>query len=422
VSVDSVAGPTGVGPVGYTERPGEPAKPGATRLGPGSFGPPSGGDAEALGLERPALMSSDQLAILLTTVKSKSDQQTINTATQDVERIKSEKLTAARKRIADIEKQAEQAHKAAKGGKLGKIFGWIAAAAMIVAGSALLLAGGSGTALLVAGIALAGVMALQETGATDKIVDGIAKGLQNSPFNLSPEAAQIASTVIVGTIIAGAAVAASVAGGPAVGATLFLQLEPAFLTPDNLEKMGVAKDAAPWVSLGIGIGAGLLAAGVGVGSAVRGLTQGAADVAADASGAAARGAAEGGADAAGQGGAAASRQAALAEGLARLLNTSPENITRIMRQVSYVTMGIQATATVAQGADTVATGVLQKSADDLDADAKKQLAMLIQLQQETEREDERIKKAVQMLQEAATTLTAVMRTVDETRVKILRTI
>jgi hypothetical protein len=374
-----------------TVSPPPPTSGGNTQVGAGDFDPSLLDDiAKQMGLPSPAKMTNDDLISLLQTLRSKTEDQSMKSTAEGIKNAKEAKAAAADEKIAALKKQLESMDKAEKGGVFGKIFGWIAAAAMVIAGAALLIAGGAGAALLIGGIAMMAVMTMQETGAMDKMIDGIAKGLE--AMGLDPKVAQMISTVIAATLIAAVAVAASVAGGPAVGASVFMMMAPTLFSPDHLEKMGVPKEEAAWVSFGISIGCSLAAAGIGIGSAIKGVGQ--------------------------AGGKLAELGAKLAPMIAEKASTSVEAVTMIANRLSYIAMGIQAASTIGGGASSVAVAVTSKDAADAGADAKKMEALLLKLQQVMQDEGDRLDEIIKRLQEGSDIVVDVIKQTDATNTRI----
>ncbi len=353
--------------------------------------PPAGGDGDGLGrrlgLPAPKFSGAD-LMVLMQMLQTKTEDTSLQTCSKDVERIQKEKEAAAKKRMEELDKNIEKMRKADKAGVFGKIFGWIAAAAMAIAGAALMIAGGSGTALLVGGIAMMTVMTLQETGAMDKILEGIAEGLEKA--GLSSEAARIVATVIVGTIIVAASVGAGAAAGPATGVALGAQFATLLTSPENLQKMGVSEKDAPWVSLGIGIGMALLSIGAGVGSAVKGTASAAGNVAERIT----------------------QMGTKLAQKFADLSGKTLQQVQRAARLLNSVAGGIQAVATVGGGASGIATAVEGKAASDASAEVKESEKLLAKLQYVFKDNTDRMQEIMQRIEESTSIVMDVLNRED----------
>ncbi len=111
-----------------------------------------------------------------------------------------------------IKKSLDEMDKAAKLGLFGKIFGWLMAAVAVVTAVALSVAtGGVATAAVVGAVIAVGAMTLSETGAMDKIVQGLSDLLEKA--GMSKEAAAIVAQVAIAAVIVGASLGAGLAGG-----------------------------------------------------------------------------------------------------------------------------------------------------------------------------------------------------------------
>jgi hypothetical protein len=371
--------------------PPPPGAGGGTQVGAGDFTPNILDDiAKELGLPPPSQMADDDLIALLQSLRAKTEDEQMKSSGEAIRNAKEAKAAAADEKIKALKEQIEKMDKAEKGGVFGKIFGWIAAAAMVIAGAALLIAGGAGAALLIGGIAMMAVMTMQETGAMDKMINGIADGL--AKMGMDPKVAQIIATVIATTLVAAVAVAASIAGGPAVGASVFMMLAPTLFSPENLQKMGVPEDAAPWVSFGISIGCSLAAAGIGIGSALKGTAEAGSKL--------------------------TQLGAKLSQVLAEKASVSVEQLTMASQRLAYVAMGIQAVSTIGGGASGITVAVTSKEASDAGAKAKEMEALFLKLQQVMQEEGERIEEIIKRLQEGADIVTEVMHQSDATASRI----
>lgn len=382
----------------------DPKRPGSTGFGAGNFDPNVNNTlSEALGLPQPtASFSQDQLVILMQALKAKNDDNQLKGSSQDVQIAKLQKQSAANERLDQLKEMADKGSKAAKDGVLGKVFGWIAAAAMVIAGAVLLATGvgaAAGVALLAGGVMMMATMALQETGGMDKMMNGLSAGLTKmfEAFGMPPDQAEkagrITATVIVGTAIIAAAVAASVFAGPGVGAMMVASFLPLVLSPDNLEKMGMDKDKAQWASFGISIGLSLAAAGVGIGASVTG--------------------------AAGRLGTQIAEMSAQSGAkLAGTFGMTTEQLQNFGRIAAGITEGIQATAMVGGGAATIDGAVNTKEAADAQAKAKELQADLLKLQQLMQDESDRIDEIIKRLQEVANVVMDVLNQTDTTNKRI----
>jgi len=217
---------------------------------------------DAMGLERTDESALD-LITLITLLRNKMDENQLGMSAENVKRIQERQAKAAEERMAKAREARIEAEKAKNAGMWGKVFGWIAAGAMILGGAALLVAGGSGAALLAGGIAMMAVMVLQETGAAGPMMNGIASAFE--AMGASSEVAHGMATAVVAAVICIAGAAGIAAAGPMGGIAVFASLSSLLISPENLESMGMSKNDATWTSLGLTIG--LMAASIGAGIA-----------------------------------------------------------------------------------------------------------------------------------------------------------
>jgi len=230
--------------------------------------------ALSMGLAAAKLMSPADLALLLKTVQSKTEQSMIALSKNDIERIQHEQKDQAEVRLKNLMEQIEKANKAQKSGLFGQIFGWIAAAFMAIAGAIMIATGvgaAAGAALLVGGIAMMTAMALSTPGADgtspmSKMIDGIAKGLVS--LGMDPKAAQGLATGLIAAVFIAASAPAFIFAGPAGGIAVLGSLLPLLVTPDNLVKMGMNEDEAQKLSLGLTIGMAVASIAVTAGPAL----------------------------------------------------------------------------------------------------------------------------------------------------------
>ena len=231
--------------------------------------------ALSMGLAAAKLMSPADLALLLKTVQSKTEQSMIALSKNDIERIQHEQKDQAEVRLKNLMEQIEKANKAQKSGLFGQIFGWIAAAFMAIAGAIMIATGvgaAAGAALLVGGIAMMTAMALSTPGADgtspmSKMVDGLAHLLASTGV-LSKEAAQGIATGLIAAVFIAASAPAFIFAGPAGGIAVLGSLLPLLVTPDNLVKMGMNEDEAQKLSLGLTIGMAVASIAVTAGPAL----------------------------------------------------------------------------------------------------------------------------------------------------------
>ena len=138
------------------------------------------------------------------------------------ERINMQKDTLAtshKERMDKLNESLEKMDKAARTNKFNKIFGWLmAAVAVVVAVAACVATGGVAIGPCIGAAIAVGTCILTATGAMDKILEGIAKGLEK--LGMSKEAAQIVAQVAMAVVIIAATLATCGAGvGAAASST-----------------------------------------------------------------------------------------------------------------------------------------------------------------------------------------------------------
>ena len=112
-----------------------------------------------------------------------------------------------------IDEATKKAEKAAKASKWQKAFGWLGAiVAVVVAVAVTVVTGGAAAALAISGAALAlGSMIMDETGATDKIVEALAESMKKT-FNLSDSEAKAWAGAVWGGIMLVSSIVLSATG------------------------------------------------------------------------------------------------------------------------------------------------------------------------------------------------------------------
>ena len=170
-------------------------------------------------------------------------------------------LDAERKtRSEKIDKSLKDMDKAAESRKASKIFGWLMTALAVVAAVVACVAtGGLAIGPVVgAGIAIA-CQVLNETGVMDKIVEGLAKGLEG--LGMSKQAAQILAQVLITVAIMAASLGAGLAGG---GASAVSNAAKGIV--DAAKGVAVSVEAMEKIRAGVALATML----VGIGSTVAG--------------------------------------------------------------------------------------------------------------------------------------------------------
>ncbi len=245
-----------------------------TKFAAGQFAPlPAGQAAEIaaqLGMKPPLDMNIGDVFALVAALKTKVEETGLEITSGEVKRVKEEQKTKSAERMDKLNEQCDKMNEAKKGGLVGEIFGWIAAAAMTIAGAIMVATGvgaAAGVALLAAGITMLVTQTLTSPtlgkafGLEGNLMGAMSKAITDSLVKsgaISQEDAEkvrasieVAMSVVVAVV---AAVAGTLAGGPALGISLAASAMSMAFTPENLEAFGVPEDQAGWVSMGISIG------------------------------------------------------------------------------------------------------------------------------------------------------------------------
>jgi hypothetical protein len=403
----TTSGPTIITPTdGPTDKTNTPT-PKPTYYGAGDFTPPGGSGAASLGMMPPQMPNLGDMMAMVIALKMTIEDTSMKTGREQAETIKDDKLRVAQERLDALQEMRDKQGKAEKGGLMGDIFGWLASAAMIIAGAILVatgVGGAAGVALLAAGITMA-VMTTLNSQALGKAV-GLEGSMMNTMIEKLAEALPgdpeknklIASAIIVGVITAVAVVGGTIAGGPLLGVALATQTMGAFFTPENMQAMGVSEDAAPWASMGVTIGLSLVGILSGVGATKL------ASSAAEMSG-------KGATMAAGLAGRAAHAAANTADAAANTASTAA-------RMSAYVSVGIGATATVGQGGSQIYTAVKTSEAENLRADVKDMDAFFLQLQQMFQDQADKLQEIVDRMSENMSAVMSILNQMSATDKRI----
>ncbi|CAM2065473.1 Type III secretion system translocon subunit SctE [Sulfidibacter corallicola] len=187
-------------------------------------GAPPKGDRPVLEVPNTDLKSADEMALALLELKSAINEAMQAFSKEDIKNNMVKNKSAHKERLGKLQEAIDKMKEAQKSSKIGKIFGWIAAAATLVAAvAATILTGGAAAPLLAAAALNMTVMILQETGAMDKIVEFMAKGIQELGglvgLDISEEDAKMAAQIIVMAAVLAANIAAMVMSGGATAST-----------------------------------------------------------------------------------------------------------------------------------------------------------------------------------------------------------
>lgn len=162
--------------------------------------PGSNNNAPPLEPPKKNVMSMSELALMIVELQSKISSEQIVNAKEDADVKRVQKKEINDERIEKIQDAIDSMSKASKGGVFGKIFGWVATAAMAVAGAALIATGAGAVAggMLLAASA---VMITQQTSAEtgDWMNEGIGEVFK--AMGMSDTAAAIMTQVTVAVVV-----------------------------------------------------------------------------------------------------------------------------------------------------------------------------------------------------------------------------
>lgn len=154
---------------------------------------------------------------LIAYLQLENDEQQAEMARERIEVQKNNLETQHKDQMEKLQKSLDEMDKAAKASKISKIFGWLLAALAVVAAVVTCVAtAGAAAPCIAAGIGAAiavGSMVLSETGAADKIIEGLAKGItalvKAFGGDISDDAAKMIASVAYSLAIMAAGLACS---------------------------------------------------------------------------------------------------------------------------------------------------------------------------------------------------------------------
>ncbi len=163
--------------------------------------------------------STDALDVanLLASIKSKINEAMTGIAKENIDKNRADQLQKFQERIEQLQKAMEAMKKAEKWGLLGKIFGWVVPALMVVVGAALVATGlGAplGAALIAGGVVGLAAQTLEATGGAQWIRENLLTPMFEA-LGLDKEKAQLAATITYQVIIIAIMIAASLGAGAA---------------------------------------------------------------------------------------------------------------------------------------------------------------------------------------------------------------
>ncbi|MBF0103142.1 MAG: type III secretion system translocon subunit SctE [Desulfobacterales bacterium] len=162
-------------------------------------------------LEAPNL-DNDSLALLLLDLRNKINELQAKTSKEDIQISMTKKQEMHQKQIEKIQDFIDKMKESKASNLAMKIFGWVAAAVMLVAAVAATVAtGGAAAPLIVAAVVGLAVMALEESGAMEKITEGIAKLLEMA--GMDEKAAKIVAQVSIMVVVLAVEIGCMIASG-----------------------------------------------------------------------------------------------------------------------------------------------------------------------------------------------------------------
>jgi hypothetical protein len=386
--------------------------------------------AAMMGLPEPTLSPAD-LSIVMMELQHKTQQAQLNCSMEEVNNTKKEQAAEATQRMQQITTFFDKLNQSEHQSVWQKVLGWFAAAVLTIAGAVLSLACGTGGPLLAAGIAMMTTMALQQTGALNDMIKGLAQSIAQT-FGCSAQTAQIVATAIIGAAVAVVAAIGTAAGGPAVGAAMFAQFSSMLFTPDNLEAMGMSKDDAQKWSLGLTIGMMVVGVGAGLASLVKSGLAFAGKLGSEIlengflttllsriGGKAASLAGEDlGAEASNIAGKAAQDGGAAASDVDKA-EEAANAIERFAKKIEIAARVGSAASNIAGGSLAIDSAKDRRDADRAQADMKDMEAVLLKLQQLFDDNADRMKKVAEAMQETTSIVMDILSGIHSTEQKIL---
>ena len=124
-------------------------------------------------MAQPGVVSPDSMIILLTAISNKMASERSKNVQGDIKARGKEKQLKHKETVDKLQKMLKAQRKSKTGALVGKIFGWVAVALMfVVAAAVAVVSGGLAAAPLFAAATITlGVMIMQETGGTEKLMD-----------------------------------------------------------------------------------------------------------------------------------------------------------------------------------------------------------------------------------------------------------
>ena len=170
----------------------------------------------------PAIDNPDDLAAkeadldkLLMYLQLENTEEQAKLAQERIESQKDSLATQHKERLDKIKETMDKMDEAARASIFSKIFGWLmAAVAVVVAVAACVATGGLALGPVIGAVLAVGCMVMNETGAMEKIVKGLAEALES--LGMDKQAAQIVAQVVIAVAILAATLACGGAGASSV--------------------------------------------------------------------------------------------------------------------------------------------------------------------------------------------------------------
>lgn len=146
-------------------------------------------------------LKEEDLEKLIALLQMSTDEKQLEQAKKRIEANKEKLKATYEKQMKNIQESIDAAKKAEKAGIFGRIFSWIGAAIAVAAAvAACIVTGGIAVGAVIGAVVAVGSLVLNETGAMDKIVKGMAESIMKT-FGCDKNSANIASQVIIMAIM-----------------------------------------------------------------------------------------------------------------------------------------------------------------------------------------------------------------------------
>lgn len=302
--------------------------------------------------------SADDLIALLQNLRSKSQDQQLQTTTKTLEnqRIKAQQNNEAQAK--KIQDWIEKSEKAAKSGFFGKLFSWVGKIAAVVAAAVAVVA--SVVATPFTGGAAAALTALAVVGliaATTSLADQISKECGGPEISISNGMTQMVSSILKGLGVddeLAEKIGRTLAPLVAVIVPAALLVEPELLgtmAQGIAELAGASEETAGWIKFGVGLTASI---GIGIATAIAG------------------------------------GKIADAEKITRTLTD---------KIISATSSAVKGATSVAQGSAGIAQAVYTNQGENAKADQQQLKALLTKINAQMEDQREELRKIIQQLEE-----------------------